>query len=103
MMQFSGTLKQGGAYEVSCKDGSKKVMISFTVADEIGNTFACQMWPDDQQHGQLSGVIASCRMQPVQFTVAGYTSRLRKFKDGKEQPQTNFVVTNVVFPNLQQA
>ncbi len=103
MMQFSGTVKQGGAFEVPCKDGSKKVMISFTVADELGNTFACQMWPDDQQHAQLSGMIGNCRLQPVQFTVASYTSRMRKFQDGTEKPQTNFIVTNVVFPNLQQA
>ena len=103
MMQFSGTVKQGGFFEVNCRDGSKKIMISFTVADELGNTFACQMWPDDQQHSQLVDIIGSARMQPVQFTVAGYTSRLRKFQDGKEQPQTNFIVTNVVFPNMQRA
>ncbi len=99
MMSFTGTVKNGGAYNVQGKDGSQKIMISFTVADEIGNTFACQMWPDDPQHQQLSSMIANMRRQPIQFDVAGYTSRLRKFQDGHEAPQTNFVVTNVRFAN----
>src|SRR5579859_3001009 len=101
-MTFQGTVKNGGAYNVNGKDGSTKVMISFTVADEVGNTFSCQMWPDDPQHGQLSQMIGSMRRQPVQFVVAGYTVRMREFKDGKPaQPQANFIVTSVSFPNYQ--
>ena len=46
-----GTIKAGGAYEVNGKKG-KQIMISFTVIDELGNGYACQMWPDDPQHEQ---------------------------------------------------
>lgn len=102
-MRFTGTVKNGGAYDVKGRDGSVKVMISFTVADELGNTFSCQMWPDDQQHQQLAGVIATMRRQPVGFDVAGYTVRMRKFQDGHEAPQANFIVTNVDFPNYRAA
>jgi hypothetical protein len=101
-MTFSGTVKSGGAYEVGGKDGEKKVLVSFNAVDEVGNAFACQMWPDDPQHAQLSQVIANMRRQTVTFEVAGYTVRMRKFKDGHEAPQANFVVTGVNFPNYRQ-
>ena len=103
MMHLTGTVKAGGAYEVNGSDGSKKILISFTVVDEVGNAYACQMWPDDPQHASLAAVIGQARRQPVQLTVAGYTVRMRKFKDNTERPQANFVVTDVVFPNAQQA
>lgn len=99
MMTFSGTIKAGGAYNVKGKDGSQKIMISFTAVDELGNAYSCQMWPDDPQHAELAGIIADMRRQPVQYTVAGYTVRMRKFQDGTERPQANFVVTDVVFLN----
>ncbi len=101
MMHFAGTIKAGGAYNVNGKDGSQKIMISFTAVDEMGNSFSCQMWPDDPQHAELASVIGNARRQPVQFTVSGYTVRMRKFQDGTERPQANFVVTDVVFPNMQ--
>ena len=75
-------------------------MISFTAVDERGNSFACQMWPDDPQFPQLAQVIAQARRQQITFEVAGYTSRLRKFQDGREQPQTNFIVTRVSLPGM---
>jgi hypothetical protein len=100
-MTFNGTVKNGGAYEVKGKDGSIKIMISFTVADEFGNTFSCQMWPDDPQHDQLKDMIKIALRQPVQLLVAGYTVRMRQFKDGRpDAPQANFIVTNVNFPQL---
>jgi len=98
-MTLTGTVKNGGAYEVGDK---KLVLISFTVADELGNTFACQMWPDNPQHADLARIIGSMRYQPVQLAIVSYTSRLRKMKDGKEVPQTNFIVSNVQFPGFQQ-
>jgi hypothetical protein len=107
MMSFAGFIKAGGLYEVqpkAKKQGDptppKKQMISFTAVDELGNSFACQMWEDDAQFAELAQVIASARRQPVQFEVAGYTSRLRKFQDNTEKPQTNFVVTRVSLPQL---
>jgi hypothetical protein len=104
MMTFSGTVKNGGVYDVGGKDGSRKQLISFTVVDEVGNSFACQMWPDDPQHAQLAQVIPNARRQPVQFEVAGYTVRMRSFKDGRpDAPQANFIVTNVQFPRYGQA
>ncbi|GCE31527.1 hypothetical protein KDA_70110 [Dictyobacter alpinus] len=99
MMNFIGTLKFGAAYNVDGKDKSKKGMISFTVADEIGNTFSCQMWEDDPQFANLAQGIEQMRFQPVQFTIKSYVSRMRTFKDGTERPQTNFIVANVSFPN----
>lgn len=99
-MRFAGTVKAGGAYTVNGRDGSQKEMISFTAVDELGNTFPCQMWPDDPQHGQLAQIIGNARRQPVQFAVASYTLRMRKFKDGSEKPQINFIVSDVVFPAL---
>lgn len=101
-MTLAGTVKNGGAYNVKGKDGSQRVMISFNVADELGNTFSCQMWPDDPQHPDLVNIIAQMRRQPVQMVVVGYTVRMREFKDGSpSKPQANFIVSNVVFPNYQ--
>ncbi len=101
-MILTGTVKNGGAYTVNGKDGSQRVMISFNVADELGNTFSCQMWPDNPQHGDLVGIIGQMRYQSVQLAVVGYTVRMREFKDGRPAaPQANFIVSNVVFPNYQ--
>ncbi len=100
MMMFTGTVKSGGAYQVKGKDGSQKTLVSFVAVDEIGNSFACQMWSDDPQQPDLARVIASARRQPVQFEVAGYTVRMRKMKDGSEHPQGNFVVSRVSLPTL---
>src|SRR5207244_1335078 len=84
VMEFTGTVKAGGAYTVRGRDGSEKQMISFTVVDEVGNSFPCQMWPDDPQHVQLAQVIGEARRQRVQLNVASYTLRMRKFPDGSE-------------------
>jgi hypothetical protein len=103
-MTLTGTVKNGGAYEVKGKDGSVRMMISFNVADELGNTYSCQMWPDNPEHANLVQLIGQVRYQPVQLVVVGYTSRMREFKDGRPAaPQTNFIVSNVQFPNLQNA
>jgi len=106
MMTLSGTVTFGKVFGVTeggkpLPDAKKKPMISFLVADEIGNKYACQMWGDDQQFSWLAQVIESATYQLVQLEVKSLVSRLRKFPDGKEQPQTNFVVRNVQFPNLQ--
>jgi hypothetical protein len=102
MMTFAGFVKGGGVFDITPKNKptEKKQMISFTAVDELGNSFACQMWPDDPQFGQLAQVIGQARRQQIHFEVAGYTSRLREFPDGRKQPQTNFVVTRVSLPNL---
>ena len=94
-----GTVKNGGAYNVQSKRGPQ-IMISFNIVDEVGNTFACQMWPDDRQHAALAQVIDQARRQPVQCIVAGYSVRMRKQQDGTEKPQANFVVTDVSIGNL---
>lgn len=100
VMAFTGTVKGGGAYNVKGRDGSEKPMVSFTVVDELGTTYPCQMWPDDPQHAQLAQVIGNARRQQVSFTVAGYTLRMRKFADGTEKPQINFIVSDVAFPAM---
>jgi hypothetical protein len=93
---ISGTIKSGGAFSYKGKQGPQ-VLVSFNVVDEVGNMYACQMWPDDEQHPHLAQVFSQGGFQrhPVQCTVAGYTVRMRKFKDGTERPQANFVVTQV--------
>jgi hypothetical protein len=96
---ITGTIKNGGAYNVNGKRGPQ-IMISFNVVDEVGNSFACQMWPDDPQHGQLAQVIESARRRPVQCTVAGYTVRMREDQNKQQRPQANFVVTDVTIPEL---
>ena len=96
---ITGTIKAGGAYEVNGKRG-KQIMISFTVIDELGNGFACQMWPDDPQHEQLAGVIGLVRRRQVQCTVAGYSVRERVDQNGNTRLQANFVVTDVVIPGV---
>lgn len=98
-MMMIGTVKTGGVYDVTGKDGSKKPMISFTVVDALGNFFPCQMWPDDPGFTNLSALIPNMRRQLVQLTIAGYTVRMRKFKDGHEAPQVNFIVTDVAQPS----
>ncbi|GHO88314.1 hypothetical protein [Dictyobacter formicarum] len=102
MMNFTGLVKNGGVFVVKGKDGSEKQLISFTAVDALGNTFSCQMWPDDQQHAQLLQLIGSLRRQRIQFEIAGYTVRMRQFKDGNKQPQINFIVTNVTQPDPKQ-
>ena len=94
-----GTIKSGGAYEVNGKKG-KQIMISFTVIDELGNGFACQMWPDDPQHTRLAQVIDQARRRPVQCTIAGYSVRERVDQNGATRLQANFVVTDVVIPGV---
>src|SRR5256714_15144643 len=96
---ITGTIKAGGAYEVNGKKG-KQVMISFTVIDELGNGFACQMWPDDPQHEQLAAVIEMARRRQVQCTVAGYSVRERTDQHGNTRLQAHFVVTDVVSPGI---
>lgn len=98
---IQGTIKTGGAFKITTKDKKEIMMISFVVIDEMGTSFPCQMWPDDPQHPQLLPVIGNARRQPVQCLVSSYSLRMRKFKDGRaEQPQINFIVSNVTFPNL---
>jgi hypothetical protein len=99
MMTFQGFVKAGGVYQVG-PEGAKKPMISFTAVDELGNTYACQMWPDDPQFQQFAQAIPQARRQGIAFEIAAYTSRLRKFKDGSTNPQTNFIVTRVSIPTL---
>lgn len=94
-----GTIKTGGAFEVNGKAG-KQLMISFTVVDEVGNGFSCQMWPDDPQHQALASVIAQARRHQVQCTVAGYSVRKRIDQNNQERIQANFVVTDVTIPGL---
>jgi hypothetical protein len=96
---ITGTIKAGGAYEVNGKKG-KQTMISFTVIDELGNGYACQMWPDDPQHEQLAEVIGFARRRQVQCTVAGYSVRERVDQNGTTRLQANFVVTDVVIPGV---
>jgi len=104
MMSFCGTVKTSGIFEVKGKDGSVKQLISFKVADGVGNVFDCQMWPDDLQHGKLLLAMAQIGFrQLIQFEVAGYTVRLRTFKDGKQAPELKLIVTNVGFPAPGQA
>ena len=99
MMTFSGTVRTCGAYEVG-KD--KKLLLSVVAADEIGNTYSLQMWPDDPQHGQLSQAIAQARHMRIVCVISGYSARMRKMKDGKEQPQANFIMSEVSFEPAQQ-
>jgi len=94
-----GTIKNGGAYKVNRKKG-KQIMISFTVIDELGNGYACQMWPDDPQHEQLAEVIGFARRRQVQCTVAGYSVRERVDQNGNTRLQANFVVTDVIIPGV---
>src|SRR5450755_688380 len=94
-----GTIKNGGAFEVNGKQG-KQLMISFNIVDEVGNAFACQMWPDDPQHQALASVIAQARRKQVQCTVAGYSVRKRQDQNNNERIQANFVVTDVTIPGL---
>ena len=94
-----GTIKNGGAYNIQSKKGPQ-IMISFTVIDELGNGFACQMWPDDPQHQALAQVIDHARRRQVQCTVAGYSVRERTDQNNVKRLQANFVVTDVTIPEL---
>ncbi len=101
MITMQGTIKSGGAYNVKGKKGPQ-MMVSFNLVDEVGNTFACQMWADDPQQAQLAQVIDNARRRRVQCVVSGYTVRMRKNQDGSERPQANFVVSDVVIEGLLQ-
>jgi len=97
-MNIIGTVKNGGVFDVKGKDGSIKQMISFTLVDGLGNTFPCQMWPDDKQFSDLAKVIGDYRRHQVQLSVAGYTVRMRTFKDNSVKPWANFIVSDVTAP-----
>lgn len=101
-MTLIGTFKNGGVYEVNGKDNSKKPMISFTMVDALGNSFPCQMWPDDPGFSNLSALIPDLRRKQLQLTVAGYTVRMREFNENGRKvtkPWANFIVTDVVQPS----
>jgi hypothetical protein len=98
MMNFSGTVRTCGAYAVG---QDKKLLLSIVAADEIGNTYSLQMWPDDPQHAELSQSIANVRHMRIVCVIAGYSARMRKMKDGKEQPQANFIMSQVRFDAVQ--
>ncbi|HEU5376123.1 MAG TPA: hypothetical protein VFV38_11830 [Ktedonobacteraceae bacterium] len=98
-MILTGTVKTAGVYEVAGKDGTKKPMISFSVADGLANIYPCQMWPDDPQFANLAKVIESYRRHQVQLKVVSYTTRMRTFKTtGKVEPWANFLVSEVTLP-----
>ena len=95
-----GTVKTARVVDITKKDGNKTAMLALDIVDEVGNTYACQMWDDDAQQAQLIPTVDRMRRVRVQAIIAGYTSRLRKFKDGTERSQTNFVITSVSFPDV---
>ena len=98
MMNFSGHVKNAKLFTTK----TNKRMISFTAADEFGNTFPFQMWDDDQQFDALAAVVDQMRRQPVQCVVMGYSNRVRDLEDGSKRAQLNLVVSSVVLPALQQ-
>lgn len=97
-MNLIGTVKTAGVYEVNGKDGSKKPMISFTVVDGLGNSFPCQMWPDDPAFPALASVIEQYRRHQVQLSIISYSVRMRQFQSGEVKPWANFVVSDVTQP-----
>ena len=103
MMTLQGTLKYGAAFNADGKDKSEKGMLSMSVADEIGNIYSCQMWEDDPQFADLVQHIESMRFQRIQLTIKSYVARMRKFKDGTEKPQANFIAADVSFPSVNAA
>ena len=102
MMTFSGTVRSAGAYEVGKDGNNKKILLSVVAADEIGNTYCLQMWPDDPQHNEVYQNIANVRHTRISCVIAGYSARMRKMKDGKEQPQANFIMSQVRFDHQPQ-
>lgn len=96
---FSGTVKAGAVNRPA--DTAKKPFIWFTAVDELATTYSCQVWSDDPQFSALVPLLdAGVRRQAVQFLVASYTLRERTMPDGKKNPQINFVVSDVTFPNM---
>jgi len=92
-----GTVKSGGAYDVKGAMGRRKrwCLLRWWIA---GQSLPCQMWPDDPQCASLAQAIGDMRRPTAQFTVAGYTVRMRTFKDGTESPRSIFVVAEVGAP-----
>jgi hypothetical protein len=94
-----GTVKYGGAYSINSKKGPQ-TMVSFTVVDEMGTGYSCQMWSDDPQQPELAKVIEQARRLPVKCTVVSYTARERTDQNGNKRLQVNFVVTDVSIQGL---
>jgi hypothetical protein len=95
---LTGTVKSARLIEINVKKTNTKTqLVALDIADEIGNVYPCQMWPDDAQHAELAAAIDNLRRQPVQVTFSGYSARMRTMADGKERAQVNFIVTNVIF------
>ena len=96
---ISGTIKSARSIEVTIKKtGQVSHLLAFDVADEVGNIYACQMWPDDPQQSSLLQSVDNLRRQPVALTVASYTARMRTMADGQQRAQVNFIATGVTFP-----
>jgi hypothetical protein len=96
---IAGTIKSARAIEVTIKKtGAKSYLLAFDVADEVGNIYPCQMWPDDPQQAALLQSVDNLRRQPVTLTVASYVARMRSMPDGQQRAQVNFIATNVTFP-----
>ena len=96
---ITGTVKTARVVDITKqKTGAKAPMLALDIVDEFGNTFDCQMWDDAPQQAQLIPTVDNMRRHPVQAQIAGYSVRMRKFQDGSERPQANFVITSVTFP-----
>ena len=91
----SGTVKGAWLNPIKKKDGSQTQVLSIQIADEVANTYQCQMWPDDPQFAELARSVESLRRRQVQARIASYTTRLRKFKDGTEKPQLSLLISDV--------
>ena len=96
---INGTAKTARVVDIKQKNSNDTVpMIAIDVVDAFGNTWACQMWNDDPQQAQLLASVPNMRRQAIQGQIVGYSVRMRKFQDGSERPQANFVISNVSFP-----
>jgi hypothetical protein len=60
-----------------------------------GVTYACQVWDNDPQFVQLGAVLEGLVDHKVQVRLIGLSVGKRKLKDGTEQPQARFRITDV--------
>jgi hypothetical protein len=90
-----GKVKWARAVDVtSHKDGTVSTLLTWTVIDDNGTSWPCQMWPDDPQHADLLSLIAQMHRQTIQCEMVSYSVRLRK---DTNQPQVNFIASQVQF------
>lgn len=89
---LAGTITS--ARTIAADDGAY-TFHAIDIVTSRGVTYACQMWDNDPQFVQLGAELEGLVDHKVQVRLVGLSMGKRKLKDGTEQPQARFRITDV--------